>query len=161
MLTTINIDHYSTTSAPATPFNIYALEGNYGLSIDLRDSLVNVPVSFYMSELPYAPVTQLWFTGVNNIDGELVLYDDLTGFEHPIMDGICIQIATPEQSHQLRYYIRRRGFNPQDDPSDPGITTGFEDNDTDDEKVMKIIRHGNVLILRNGHVYTMFGQKVR
>ena len=37
ILTTINIDNYSKTNAPATPFNLYASEGSYGLRIDLRD----------------------------------------------------------------------------------------------------------------------------
>jgi hypothetical protein len=27
--------------------------------------------------------------------------------------------------------------------------------------VIKIIKDGNVLILRDGHVYTLFGQKIR
>ena len=62
MLTTINIDNYTATSAPATPFNIYAVEGNSGLSIDLRDVIVNVPISFYNSDLPFEPITYLWFT---------------------------------------------------------------------------------------------------
>jgi hypothetical protein len=84
VLTTVNINRYSATSAPATPFNIYAVEGKYGLSIDLRDSLVNVPVSFYIGDLPFEPVTHLWFTGVNAIDGELVLYDIITDTERDI-----------------------------------------------------------------------------
>lgn len=159
MLTTINIDHYSTTSAPATPFNIYAAEGNYGLSIDLRDEVVNVPISFYMSELPFAPTTQLWFTGVSNIDGELVLYDALTGTERLLIDGICLEIPTPEYSHQTRYYIRRRGYDP-DDTTGP-IATDVKIFETDDESAVKIIKDGHVLILRNGHVYTLFGQKIQ
>ncbi|MBO4361804.1 MAG: InlB B-repeat-containing protein [Paludibacteraceae bacterium] len=157
VLTTINVDQFS-TSTPATPFNIYAAEGGYGLSIDLRDEIVNVPVSFYLSELPYSPVTRLWFTGVNAIDGQLVLYDALTGSERAILDGIYIDIPTPEYSHQVRYYIRRRGYNPSD-PNNP--TTIIEQPDTDEVPAVKIIRDGHVLILRDGHVYTMFGQKLR
>ena len=161
-LTTINIDNYTATSAPATPFNIYAVEGNSGLSIDLRDVIVNVPISFYNSDLPFEPISYLWFTGVNNIDGELVLYDALTDTERPILDGICLEIETPEVSHQTRYFIRRRGFNPngqgnQDDP----IATGVGDVNANNTNVMKLIKGGHVLILRDGHVYTMFGQKIR
>ena len=161
-LTTINIDNYTATSAPATPFNIYAVEGNNGLSIDLRDVIVNVPISFYNSDLPFEPISYLWFTGVNNIDGDLVLYDALLDIERPILDGICLEIETPETSHQTRYFIRRRGFNPngqgnQDDP----IATGVGDVNANNTNVMKLIKGGHVLILRDGHVYTMFGQKVR
>ncbi|MBQ9602842.1 MAG: hypothetical protein IJR42_03435, partial [Paludibacteraceae bacterium] len=161
-LTTINIDNYTATSAPATPFNIYAVEGNNGLSIDLRDVIVNVPISFYNSELPFEPISYLWFTGVNNIDGDLVLYDALLDIERPILDGICLEIETPETSHQTRYFIRRRGFNPngqgnQDDP----IATGVGDVNANNTNVMKLIKGGHVLILRDGHVYTMFGQKIR
>lgn len=161
-LTTINIDNYTATSAPATPFNIYAVEGNSGLSIDLRDVIVNVPISFYNSDLPFEPISYLWFTGVNNIDGDLVLYDALLDIERPILDGICLEIETPETSHQTRYFIRRRGFNPngqgnQDDP----IATGVGDVNANNTNVMKLIKGGHVLILRDGHVYTMFGQKVR
>ena len=160
VLTTINIDNYSNTNAPATPFNIYAAEGSYGLSIDLRNEVVNIPVSFFISDLPYEPVTNLWFTGVNNIDGQLVLYDEWTNTERRIIDGICLDIETPEQSHQKRYYIRRMGYVP-DEPETP-ITTGMEFFDTDEnEQAIKIIKDDQVLIIRNGHVYTMFGQKVR
>ena len=159
ILTTINIDHYTNTSAPATPFNIYAAEGSYGLSIDLRDQVLNIPISFYMSNLPFEPVTQLWFTGVNNIEGELVLYDALTDTERTILDGICLKIPTPEVSHEARYYIRRRGFDPSE-PSNPVATT-VEPAETESDPANKIIHNGHVYILRNGHVYTMFGQKLR
>jgi hypothetical protein len=158
-LTTINIDNYSTTSAPATPFNIYASEGSYGLSIDLRDEILNVPISFYMSELPFEPVTHLWFTGVNNITGKLVLYDALTDTERTILDGIFLDIETPENSHELRYYIRRSG-NGSDNPDNP-VATGINSTDITDTKTAKIIKNGHVYIVREGHVYTMFGQKVR
>jgi len=159
ILTTVNIDNYTNNSAPATPFNIYAAEGSYGLSIDLRDEVVNIPVSFYMSDLPYDDVTYLWFTGVGNIDGELVLYDALTDTERAILDGGRIIIPTPEQSHETRYYIRRRGYNP-DDTTTP-IATPVNTFETDDESAVKIIKDGHVLIIRNGHVYSMFGQKLR
>ena len=161
MLTTINIDNYTNNTTPATPFNIYAVEGNSGLSIDLRDAIVNVPLSFYNSNLPYDPVTYLWFTGVNAIDGELVLYDALTGSERLIMDGICLEIETPETSHEVRYYIRRRGFNPYNPDDDPQIATGVENTETNDMTTTKILKDGHVLILRDGHVYSIFGQKIR
>jgi len=159
ILTTINIDNYSNTNAPATPFNLYAAEGTYGLSIDLRDEVINIPISFCISDMPYDPVTYLWFTGVNNIDGQLVLYDEQTDTERLIVDGIYLTIETPTQSHERRYYIRRPGYRPND-PDEP-ITTELEYYPIDDEQAVKIIRNDQVLIIRNGHVYTMFGQRVR
>ena len=159
MLTTLNVNSFSMTNTPTTPFNIYASEGEYGLSIDLRDEVLNIPVSFYMSPLPYDPVTNLWFTGVNAIDGELVLYDALTDSERTISDGICLTIETPETSHENRYYIRRRGFNPSGQGDD--IATDLDPVQNSEEKAMKIIKNGHVLILRNGHVYTMYGQELR
>jgi len=159
MLTTVNIDNYTNNTNPSTPFNIYAVENNYGLSIDLRDEIQNVPLSFYMSSLPFAPTTQLWFTGVNNIDGELVLFDSYTGFERRIIDGIHIDIPTPEQNHEVRYYIRRRGFDPND-PTTP-VATAIQPNELEDIPVTKIIRDGQVLILRDGHIYTTLGQKLK
>jgi hypothetical protein len=160
MLTTLNIDKFHMTNTPTTPFNIYAVEGDCGLSIDLRSEIVNVPLSFYMSDLPYDPVTQLWFTGVNAMDGELVLYDELTDRERDIMDGICIDIPTPEVSHEVRYYIRRKGFKPNEgnNPIATDITSESREQGTDSRK---IIVNGHVLIIRNGHVYTMVGQKIR
>ncbi len=158
ILTTVNINRYTATAAPATPFNIYAVEGNYGLSIDLRDSLVNVPISFYMGELPFEPVTHLWFTGVNAIDGALVLYDIITDSERDIIDGCCLDIETPDISHEIRYYIRRKGFKPG---SGSDIATDLPLFDTDGENAVKIIKNGHVLIIRNGHVYSIFGQKIR
>ena len=162
MLSTINMNEYN-SSAPTTLFNIYASEGEYGLSIDLLDDVVNIPVSFYMqSGVPFEPVTELWFTGVNNIDGELVFYDALTGREQKIVDGICIKIPTPEQSHTTRYYIRRRGFDPND-PTTPIATDVDEASrfEMDGAAAVKIIHNGHVFILRDGHIYTMFGQKLR
>ena len=162
VLTTVNIDNFSMTNAPATPFNIYALEGNSGLSIDLRDEIVNVPISFYNSELPFEPNSYLWFTGVNNIDGELVLYDALTGSERTILDGICLEIETPEMSHQMRYFIRRRGYNPNNPGNtDEPIATGMEKTGMNDMGIIKMVKDGHVLILRDEHVYTVFGQKIR
>ncbi|MBR2168238.1 MAG: hypothetical protein IJ920_08030 [Paludibacteraceae bacterium] len=163
MLTTVNINNYTNNSMPATPFNIYAVEGNEGLSIDLRDEIVNVPISFNMSKLPFDEETQLWFTGVNNISGSLVLFDSLTMTERPIKDGICLKIETPKTSHEKRYYIRRHGELTPDDPTvvDP-IMTEIESAAVEEETpVIKIIRNGHVYILRNGHVYTTMGQQLR
>lgn len=157
MLATININNYTNNTMPATPFNIYAIEGDYGLSIDLRDEVVNVPLSFYFSDLPFDPVTNLWFTGVNALDGSLVLYDALTGEERLIIDGICLDIETPEANHEKRYYIRRAGYT----PGQPVTTDVEEAVSKTEEQAVKIIKNGHVLILRNGHVYTIFGQQLR
>ena len=161
LLTTINIEKYTVTGAPATPFNIYALEGNSALSINLLDSIVNVPVSFMMTEnliSAFEPVTNLWFSGVNNISEPLVLYDALTDTERPIMDGICIRIETPQVNNLARYYIRRRGYRSSttDDPA-----TGVGIIGADEEKAIKFIQNGIVYILRSGHVYTVLGQKIK
>ena len=159
ILTTINIDNYTANLTPTTPFNLYAVESGNGMSINLLDSIVTIPISFYMSDLAYEPITDLWFTGVNNIDGPLVLYDAWTDTERPIIDGICLPVETPTESHQLRYFIRRPGYRPND--QEEPITTGFGNFEWDNEQAIKFIKDGHVLILRNGHVYTMFGQKVR
>lgn len=161
VLTTINIDNYTGVSAPATPFNIYAVEGNNGLSIDLRNDIVNVPIAFYNSDLPFEPESYLWFTGVNNIDGELVLYDALTDTERTIRDGICLEIETPEVSHQMRYFIRRPGFNPNNPGEEQPITTGVDQTVNSTSEIYKFVKDGHVLILRDGHVYSVFGQKIR
>jgi hypothetical protein len=160
LLNTINIDNYSATSAPATPFNIYAVEGNNGLSIDLRDEILYVPISFYMSDLPYAPLTTLWFTGVNNVDGPLVLYDALSDTERPIIDGISLDIETPEENHEIRYYIRRPGYKPENETDKP-VPTAIEYNAADEEKAVKFVKDGHVFIKRNGKVYTIIGQKIQ
>ena len=118
-----------------------------------------MPLAFYNSKLPFEPVTHLWFTGVNNIDGSLVLYDALTGTERPIIDGVCLDIETPETSHETRYYIRRQGWAPEG-PNTP-TDTEVGHNDTYEQQAVKIIYNGHVFILRDGHVYTMFGQKIR
>ena len=157
VLATINVDDY-TSSAPFTPFNLYALEAGNALSIDLLDDVQNVPISFYMSDLPFEPVTKLWFTGVNNIDGQLVLYDALTDTERLIMDGICLNIQTPEVSYENRYYIRRQGWTEETNPVATDTQSAIQASDA---PTTKIIRDGHVLILRGGHVYTVFGQKLR
>ena len=162
ILTTINVDNFTGVSAPATPFNIYAMEGKNGLCIDLREQIINVPIAFYNTDLPFEPVSYLWFTGVNNIDGELVLYDALTGTERPIMDGICLSIETPEVNHETRYFIRRAGFDPAHPDDDQPLTTGVDPVTGNPSPVTyKLIKDGHVLILREGHVYSVFGQKIR
>ena len=147
-------------NAPATPFNLYAAEGSEGLSVDLRDSIVNVPISFYISDLPYDPITRLWFTGVHNIDGPLMFYDAFTDTERPIIDGSYIDIETPQHSHLKRYYIRRRSVI-IDEPQEEPIATGFGLLGAENENAVKIVQNGNVYIVRNGHIYTIFGQQVR
>ena len=158
LLTTHSIGDYTDHAKPATPFNLYAAEGDYGLCIDLRDSIVNIPLSFSLSDLPFDPITRLWFTGVNAISDALVLYDAATDTERPIADGIYLDIQTPEQSHEVRYYIRRRGYNAQ---SGTNIATGIEPAQTDNEQVVKFIKDGHVYILRRGQVYTIIGQRVQ
>lgn len=159
ILTTLNIHDFSMTNTPTTPFNLYAVEGHNAMSIDLLDELNCVPVSFYMSDLEYDPVTHLWFTGVNNIDGSLVFYDRLTHTEQPIIDGICITIETPTTNHERRYFICRPGYL----PDETGTTTDLftTETNTTEERAIKFIRDDQVLILREGHVYTMFGQKIQ
>ena len=161
LLTTINIDNYTATSMPATPFNLYAVEGTKGLCIDLRSEIVNVPLAFYNSDLPFDPVTYLWFTGVNNIDGELVLYDALTDTERRIQDGICLEIETPEANHQTRYFIRRPGFDPYHPNDEQPIATGLENAIYNPSHVIKLLKDNQVLIIRDGHVYTVVGQQIR
>ena len=161
MLTTVNLQNYS-SATPATPFNIYAAERGYGLSIDLLEQIQNVPISFSMTEnliSAFSPTTQLWFTGVNSITEPLVLYDALLGTERPIIDGICINIETPQVNHETRYYIRRHGYSP-DQPSDP-TATGYLQIEQPQDQATKIIHNGHVFIIRNGHVYTTLGQKIR
>ena len=163
ILTTINTDNYN-SSTPSMPFNIYALEEGSGLSIDLLDSVINVPLSFYMSPFEYDPETQLWFTGVNNIDADLVLFDSISGTERPIIDGICLKIETPEQNHLVRYYIRSRGFKSHAGTSEPSISTDDEaiyEEEQYSDTAIKFIKDDHVYILRRGHVYTVFGQKVQ
>ncbi|MBR6493332.1 MAG: hypothetical protein IKT13_05290, partial [Paludibacteraceae bacterium] len=159
ILTTVNIDKFHMTNTPTTPFNLYSVKDGYGLCVDLRDSVVNIPVSFCMSDLPYDPVTSLWFTGVNSIDGPLVLYDALLGTQRKIIDGICLDIETPETNNERRYYIRRPDYQPEN-PDTP-IATGLDAWGTKEEQAYKFIRNGIVYILRNGHVYTTLGQQVR
>ena len=161
MLTTVNLHNYS-SATPATPFNIYAAERGYGLSIDLLEQIQNVPISFSMTEnliSAFSPTTQLWFTGVNSITEPLVLYDALLGTERPIIDGICINIETPQVNHETRYYIRRHGYSP-DQPSDP-TATGYLQIEQPQDQATKIIHNGHVYILRSGHVYTTLGQNIR
>ena len=159
VLTTLSIDKYTNNTTPATPFNLYAAEGEYGLCIDLRDSIVNIPLSFYLSDLPFEPTTRLWFTGVNKMSDYLVLYDTISGTERPIADGIYIDIQTPEQSHEVRYYIRRRGYKQQ---TGSDVTTDFEPYVAkDDEQVVKFIKNNHVYILRRGQLYTILGQRVQ
>ena len=167
LLTAVSIDNYNVNTTPAMPFNIYSVNNGYGLCIDLREEIETVPLSFYMSKMTeknkYDSVSYLWFTGVNNIDGNLFLYDALTDTERPILDGICLEIETPANSHERRYYIRRVATPDPEQPENP-ITTGVNYHNytpSYDEQATKIIYNGHVLILRNGHVYTMFGQKIR
>ena len=158
LLTTLNIGHYTNNTTPATPFNLYAADGEYGLCIDLRDSIVNIPLAFYMSDLPFDPVTRLWFSGVNNISDALVLYDAVSDTERPIADGVYIDIQTPEKNHEVRYYIRRLGYKA---PTGTDIATGYEPTETETDEVVKFIKNDHVYIMRRGQIYTILGQRVQ
>ena len=96
---------------------------------------------------------------MNNIDDQLVLYDAWTDTERQIIDGICMTVETPTENHQLRYFIRRPGYRPQE-PEQP-VVTATDYIDAGCDRVNKIIKEGHVYIIRDGHIYTIVGQKVR
>ena len=79
------------------------------------------------------------------------------------MDGICLTIETPAVSHERRYYIRRVATPDPEIPDDPIVTGVSYHSATPEynEQAVKIMYNGHVLILRNGHVYTIFGQHLR
>ena len=126
-----------------------------------KNYAVNVPLSFYMSDLPFAAMTRLWFTGVNGIDGQLVFYDALEDTEQTLIDGMCIDIPTPEFSHLRRYYIRRRGYKPESGTNPITTDQGGTVFPTDGTPTIKFIKNNHVYILREGHIYTMFGQQIQ
>ena len=60
----------------------------------------------------------------------------------------------------MRYYIRRPGYVPGQDDENP-VTTGFTPLREDDAAAVKFIRNGQVFILRDGHVYSIYGQQIK
>ena len=159
VLMTMNIDNFSLTGAPTTPFNIYSVCNHFGMSIDLRHHLTNVPVSFVMSDLPYAPNTTLWFTGVNAISDTIYWYDDLEKTYTRIIDGMSITIPTPAANDERRYYIRNSMSAPSAYDDTP-TTIEYTDSVDTEQRVQKIFVNGQIYIIKGKQVYSVLGQQL-
>lgn len=108
-----------------TPLGLYTIADNQPLMRDVRDSLGIVPIVFTKIEdkYSYADKTRLSFALDGEWDTPLYLFDALTGDSTLILNGLQIEVETP-QNDQIRYYIHgRRVAQTQ---TTPGTATGVD-----------------------------------
>jgi len=108
-----------------TPLGLYTIADNQPLMRDVRDSLGIVPIVFTKIEdkYSYADKTRLSFALDGEWDTPLYLFDALTGDSTLILNGLQIEVETP-QNDQIRYYIHGRRV--AQTTTTPGTATGLD-----------------------------------
>ncbi len=103
-----------------TPMTLHTQNESAALSVDIRQRLTSVPLTFSLIDRPsLADETILWFSGIDQFDVPVYLVDTLTGERTQLLNGLSVVIETPQHGEE-RYYIQVRSEKPD-------ITT--DDND--------------------------------
>ena len=94
---------------------------------DMRDSMNMVPLAFTTLDSRYSisNYTLLSFATEGDWSKPLYLYDALTGDSLLIVNGLKVSVETP-LNDQIRYYINGGHRTVSPEAVDPGIATGIE-----------------------------------
>lgn len=120
------LNYYSDGSF-STPISMYTIADNRALMYDMRDSMNMVPLAFTTLDSRYSisNYTLLSFATEGDWSKPLYLYDALTGDSLLIVNGLKVSVETP-LNDQIRYYINGGHRTVSPEAVDPGIATGIE-----------------------------------
>ena len=120
------LNYYSDGSF-STPISMYTIADNRALMYDMRDSMNMVPLAFTTLDSRYSisNYTLLSFATEGDWSKPLYLYDALTGDSLLIVNGLKVSVETP-LNDQIRYYINGGHRTVSPEAGDPGIATGIE-----------------------------------
>ncbi len=103
----------------ATYFNLYAINKDKALDIDIRKHLTTVPLGLSISDPYVKSTTDYWFMGIDQFDNPVYLVDSVAGTSYRLLNGLRLRLENPAAGQQ-RYYIHYRD-------NAPDITTGLDD----------------------------------
>ncbi|MGN1240142.1 MAG: T9SS type A sorting domain-containing protein, partial [Paludibacteraceae bacterium] len=125
-----------------TPLNLYVLDRQHALSLDLRQQLTCLPLLFQYGN-GYTPeqTTRLQVNTTGQFAAPVYLCDTLNHTATLLHDGMYIDIETP-QANTLRYYLLSQEES-GDKPAEPEVPTDMNDTDAAETDLDVQLVYGN------------------
>ena len=125
-----------------TPLNLYVLDRQHALSVDLRQQLTCLPLLFQYGN-GYTPeqTTRLQVNTTGQFAAPVYLCDTLNHTATLLHDGMYIDIETP-QANTLRYYLLSQEEN-SEKPTEPEVPTDMNDADAAETDLDIQLVYGN------------------
>ncbi|MDY2942598.1 MAG: T9SS type A sorting domain-containing protein [Paludibacteraceae bacterium] len=125
-----------------TPLNLYVLDRQHALSVDLRQQLTCLPLLFQYGN-GYTPeqTTRLQVNITGQFAAPVYLCDTLNHTATLLHDGMYIDIETP-QANTLRYYLLSQEES-GDNPTEPEVPTDMNDTDAAETDLDVQLVYGN------------------
>lgn len=125
-----------------TPLNLYVLDRQHALSVDMRQQLTCLPLLFQYGN-GYTPeqTTRLQVNITGQFAAPVYLCDTLNHTATLLHDGMYIDIETP-QANTLRYYLLSQEES-GDNPTEPEVPTDMNDADAAETDLDVQLVYGN------------------
>lgn len=125
-----------------TPLNLYVLDRQHALSVDMRQQLTCLPLLFQYGN-GYTPeqTTRLQVNITGQFEAPVYLCDTLLHTTTLLHDGMYIDIETP-QANTLRYYLLSQEES-DERPTEPEVPTDINDVDATETDIEVQLIYGN------------------
>ena len=125
-----------------TPLNLYVLDRQHALSVDMRQQLTCLPLLFQYGN-GYTPeqTTRLQVNITGQFEAPVYLCDTLQHTTTLLHDGMYLDIETP-QANTLRYYLLSQEES-DERPTDPEVPTDINDVDATETDIEVQLIYGN------------------
>lgn len=125
-----------------TPLNLYVLDRQHALSVDMRQQLTSLPLLFQFGN-GYTPeqTTRLQVNITGQFAAPVYLCDTLHHTTTLLHDGMYIDIETP-QANTLRYYLLSQEES-DERPTEPEVPTDINDADATETDMEVQLIYGN------------------
>lgn len=126
----------------STPLNLYVLDRQHALSVDMRQQLTCLPLLFQYGN-GYTPeqTTRLQVNITGQFEAPLYLCDTLHHTTTLLHDGMYIDMETP-QANTLRYYLLSQEES-DERPAEPEVPTDINDVDATGTDIEVQLIYGN------------------
>lgn len=125
-----------------TPLNLYVLDRQHALSVDMRQQLTCLPLLFQYGN-GYTPeqTTRLQVNITGQFEAPVYLCDTLQHTTTLLHDGMYLDIETP-QANTLRYYLLSQEES-DERPTEPEVPTDINDADATGTDIEVQLIYGN------------------
>ena len=126
----------------STPLNLYVLDRQHALSVDMRQQLTCLPLLFQYGN-GYTPeqTTRLQVNITGQFEAPVYLCDTLLHTSTLLHDGMYIDMETP-QANTLRYYLLSQEES-DERPAEPEVPTDINDVDATGTDIEVQLIYGN------------------